>query len=288
MLKPLQKENLDSWEKALDDSNLHCYVPQERLEPLFDNSILNQIVNQQIVNRDNISYLTQKSPITNRSLNDSYIWSQILEEINFRGEAVVELGSGTSQVLDLALSFFDFKGSLIKVDYTKWGGINDSILKRPFSVALLAINIVTQTKDIPMSDLIAMNHFWDDLYMGLWSVDAQINYFDFAAHTFDEIDEYWKRAIREKQVYLPQVINLVKRLTDRINPGGYVIMKNYPSGYETHYRQVERVNFTFELSNLVSSTLKNNGLEEIRINLEKLHGPEGSKYPDSFFVLRKL
>ena len=287
MLKPVTKKDLDKWEKDLDDTNMHCYVPEEKLALLFDDGTSKLILEQGSLNKDNISYLNQKSAVVIRSLNNAYIWAQILQKADFHGSIAVELGSGTSPVLDIALALIGFGGILIKADYSKWEETNEKALRRSYKIELLAIDITKQTDEIPGTDSLAMNHFWDDLYMGLWATDSGVDYFGYAINKPEENNKCWAQAIIQKNKYIPKIKELIKQLAQKVHPGGLVVIRNYPSGFETNFRQVARVNFTFELTNLVAELFKETGLEELSINLDDIAGPLGSKYPGSLFAFKK-
>ena len=287
ILKPVNEKDLNKWEKALDDSNLNCYVPEGKLQLLFSDEDKKLILSQGSLNKDSISYLSQKNAIAVRSLNNGYVWSEIFSKINFNRKTVTELGPGTSPVLDIALGFLKYNGKLIKVDYSEYAETNEQLLKQHFDVQKLVLDIVKETDKLPKTDMFTMNHFWDDLYMGLWSADNNMDYFGYAINKIEENNKFWEQAINKKNKYLPEITKLIDKLSQKVNKNGFVIMRSFPSGFETHFNQTKRINFTFEITNFAVEEFLRNKFKQIPIDLNKINGPVGSKYPNSFFVLQK-
>ncbi len=279
--------DLESWEKELNTINAQCFVPSELLAKALPSSETERIVNTALTNQENISYHTAKTVISLRYLNDAYVWKGVLDAIHFKGQKIVELGPGTSVVFDLALSYANFSDEVVKVDYSQWEEIGQSRVLRNYQITPLAIDMVQEVTNVPNADLIVMNHGVDDLYMGLWAKDAGVDYFGYAISKYEENERCWQRAMKEKEKYLPVVRQFIQELAKKVNDNGFFIMKNYPSGFETEYRQLDRINFTFEIAEYIKEQMESNGLVTFPVDLSTIPGPSGSKFPDSFTILQK-
>lgn len=254
----MTKSLLKKWEKEMDDINV-----------------------------DNI-YYTTKSPISMRYINDGYVWSNIVRKIRFSANKVLELCPGNSLVIDLALSFLNFNGVLIKADLKRWNLEEKIRIKRPFRIKLQNLNVVQDVNKLIPSNLLILNHGIDDLFIGLWAKEAKIDYYGYTFKKIKENNKYWKKAMSKSEKYIKILKKFFQKLTDRIEDGGFIIIKSCPCGFETHFQQSERVNFTFQLTDLLVKEIKNCGFKIIDINLDDIPGPKGSKFPDSFRVLKKL
>jgi len=278
-------DKLRSWEAALDDVNATCYVPGSTLQAAFDEKTRNSLVSRPTNNKNNISYLTSTSPFAIRYLNDAFIWANLFERLKFDGNLVTELGPGTSRVIDIALAFVGFDGELTKIDYTEWKEPKDGVsLRHKFTIKPLALDVVKEAEILPKSGLLVMNHFLDDLFMGLWAKASDVDYFGHAINKIEENSKCWEAAIDMYDELVPTIFDFIENICKTIDPGNYIIIKNYPSGFETHFRQVRRVNFTRMLAEDVSEKISRNGFKRIDINQNEINGPEGSKYPGAFFV----
>ena len=291
--KLLKKQNLVTLEdlvlheKDLDHSNSNCYVPIDRLRKLLSLKNIREILAYRVKVKNNIKYTNAKNPICMGSLNSAFVWSHIIEQSKSKFNKIVELGPGKSIVIDMALSFLNFQGIFTKIDNTKWEKPDDSSLKKAFKGEFITADVVKNPDAIPASDIIIMNHFLDDLFMDLWAKKRKVDYFGPSFHSAEKGNEYWKCAIKENGVYIKLILSFVKKLATKVNLGGYIIIRNFPSAFETVSRQVERINFTTKLNTIVVEAFLNTGFTLETTILSDLVGFKALKYPDSFFVLKK-
>jgi len=287
MLQPVNKRTLAKWEVQLDDINSHCYLPSGALQQIFEQNDINDLLSQRLNNEQNISYLNARGPISLRYINDAYVWWNVLQQLHFDGSTVMEIGPGTSRVVDMALALGNYSGQLVKVDYTNWQEQpTDPFIRKRFNTISYALDITQDIKALPQVDLIVMNHFIDDLFMGIWAQSTGADYFGAAINRIDENTRCWNMAMQDASA-ARRSLNCIESLVTKVAPEGFVIIKSYPSGFETHFRQVDRVNFTFDLTNRVAAHLRKQGLHQIEVNLGRLAGPDGSRYPHSFLVFCK-
>jgi len=287
MLDRVTRESLADWEVQLDDTNQVSYVPEAELSAVFEPNTLVSILGRKLVNSENISYLTSHSAFSIRYINDAYVWAGVLRAAGFNGGNVVELGPGTSRVVDMALAFLGFDGQLTKVDYSDWPEENKA-LKQSFSARTVPIDIAAHPEQVPVADVLVMNHFTDDIFIGLWARIAGVDYYanDFVSE--DDNQTAWAQAIARASEIKPTIFNAFAVLAKRVRYGGLIAMKNYPSGFETHMRTVGRTNFTFALAEEISDMLVESGLQRVNIDLDAVPGAPGSKYPGAFAVFRRV
>ena len=283
----VNKKILKLWETELNDINRTCYASEEQLNKIFDNDILDIILKDKNSNKNNISYHTAKSPVSLRYINDALVWSKVLKYIKFDGKEVAELCPGNSIVIDLTLGLYNYKDTLYKVDFNKWSENKKRPIKRGFVIKAKTIDVIKKTREVPKSDLIILNHSIDDLFMGLWSEDNGVDYFGRAINIFKENDKFWKKAIANNKKQIGVLMKFAKDLAGRIKKGGYIIIKNYPSGFETNYFQIDRINFTYELTLKVADKIIKEGFSLKKIDLNKIKGPKGSKFNNSFIILKQ-
>lgn len=284
----VKEKTLLRWEKELDDINSNCYVSKELLSKTFSKSTLNAVVNNKLSNKDNISYHTAKLPVSIRYINDALVWANVIKHINFKGQKICELCPGNSIVLDLALCYLDFKNTVTKIDYSNWVDNEKGLIDRRFNVISKSIDVIREIQSIPQSDLILLNHGIDDLFIGLWATKYGVDYFGRAMSNYEENDTCWNNAIRNNTEHVKVLKDFVKNLASRVNKNGFIIIKIYPSGFETHYRQIKRINFTAKLTKILVNELKKYDLKQVNINLNQIEGPSGSKFNESFFILKNI
>ena len=235
---------------------------------------------------ERLQYATYRQ-ITPRYLNDAYVWAGVLRDADYEGNKAVELGPGRSLVLDLALAILGFSGRLMKIDVTPWPSEGGIAFRKDFEVVFLGIDILQRFDRGPIGSLMAMNHLVDDLFMHHWATANGIDFFGEVIDHPAKSRAAWADAMADHWLYEPALMAAAEGLARRSPPGTLVVSKNYPSLYETTYRLVERVNFTFELTYRFMDVFRKHGFAAVELNLHSVPGAAGSKMPGSFIALRK-
>jgi hypothetical protein len=276
---------LELWAQHLHHANKHCWVAEAVLRTIFEEGE-GAVLGHRQWTPDQLKY-AEYQHVTVRYVNDALVWSEVLRAIDFRGQEVVELGPGRSVVLDMALAMLDFSGELLKVDQTVWRLPGEPVLRRGFSIASVMADVVHDTESTPIGDLLAMNHFVDDLFMGVWASAKGVDFFGELMDDPGMSAAAWEDAMAHSGEYSPTVMEVGRILGSRIPPNGLVVLRNYPSNYETHYRQVARINFTAALTRGFVEEFLDAGLAVVDVDMTRVLGPQGSKFPGSFCVLRR-
>lgn len=278
---------LELWENELEDVNSVCYFPTSEISTILDIGQLGDELTP-LKYTENISYHTAKYSISLRCLNNAFVWANVLAYLEFNGQTVCELCPGNNNVLDIALCLNRFEGQLNKVDYTVFADTGQSKIKRPFSTVHICIDIIEKVDEMPKSDLIVLNHAIDDLFIGLWAKDNDVDYFNKEMNDVDSNNQCWDRAIKNSDKYIEQLKEFAHKLTRRLNDGGFIVSSNYPSSYETKYRRINRVNFTKSLHEVISMAMSCENMIVVACDLDAIDGPKGSKYPESFLIHQKV
>lgn len=278
-------DTLTKWEHYLDSLNSNCYVDKKLLLKIFSMHTTNKVLKTKLLNSDNISYLNSNTPFSSRYINDAFIYYNIINSLDCFPYTITDACSGISKVTDIALAFYGFDGNFVKIDYNKNIFNKNAILKHKYSIEYYTFDMVQETANIPKSDIIILNHAIDDLFMGLWSNDTKTNYFD-CFNKIEESNKCWKAAIDNSEKYIKILSEFIIRLSKRLNENGYIIIKNYPSGFETQFKQFERINFTYNLTKRLIDVLVNTGLRRIEIKSDLENELKFFDINNMFFIVQ--
>jgi hypothetical protein len=279
MKYPLALEDLACWEEWLNHLNHECIVPASNLSKALFSEDMTAVLQRHVKSHQNIPYHSVQSHLSKRYINEAWIWAHVLQPL-LPVQKISELCAGASIVVDLALSYLGFDQSLTKIDYQSWEELNLHEIKKSYQHSFINLNVITDTDLIPETEMIILNHSIDDLYIGLWNERHQGNYWGEFCDC-DKVDASWELAMEERDIYLPILKTFIKKLTTRLKCGGHLIIRDYPSAYETHRKHLRRINFTREITQLL--------LQELTHMTQ--HIPElESAYPPSvqetFFIFR--
>lgn len=280
---PLALSDLKEWEDWLDYLNHSCIVPSNNLSHILTPAEISGILQRQVKSHQNIPYVISQAHLSKRYINDAWIWAQILQTL-FPVEQITELCGGTSILIDVALSYLKFDKTFEKIDYQSWDGMKHFEIQKSYRLTFKNLNVITQTGSIPKTDMIILNHSVDDLYIGLWDERHQQKFWeDFT--NWDKVDSSWELAMPERDLYLPILKDFFKNAIGRLNSGGYLIIRDYPSAYETHRKHLKRINFTRELTHSIIEDFTKVGLSKQK------HAIDASYHPlvqETFFVYKKV
>lgn len=283
----LQHQDLIHWEHFLDSINSTCYVPNYLLEKALPQNLIQELVNKPTKSQDNLHYIQKKSPLSLRYMNDALPWFKILSS-HPAAQTITELCPGSSVVIPLALSYAGYTGRFCKIDY-KNSEVTSDILRR-YQAINIDGNLLTSPEIIPSSDIIILNHAIDDLFIGLWAAKHQEPYFErFDVAHVDYLNTCWQRAICEEAEFYPVLADFFKKLPNHLNQDGIIIVRDYPSSYETWQKDLDRINFTRSLTTkLVQEMLDTKSVKLQQHDLDAIGLPEPSLLADTFFIMRKI
>lgn len=274
-LYPFTNKTLEIWQHHLNHLNEKCLVSEEVLTNIFEIKDLEPIFKRKLLGTEAINYLNPLAQFSTRYINEGWTWSKVLKLVS-EFKSCVELCPGKSVVIDLALSYNNYSSVLTKIDYRNWDQFEPLKIKNKFSYELLNLNVITDTASIPTTDLILMNHIVDDLLMGLWGLRHEIDFFGLWNDS-DKVDSCWEAVIEEGyEAYLPILKRFMCELIEKVNLGGHIILRDYPSAYETTRKQILRINFSRKLTLILIDELKENGMELLSYETD-----------ETFFILRK-
>ncbi len=249
-------------------------IPLEELTRIFDLKELEPVLQLKLTGMEAVNYQSLSGQFSNRYINEGWMWAHVLNQFNF--SSCVELCPGKSIVIDLALAFNGFEGVLTKIDYKTWEQFNPCEIKKKFSHSLLDLNVLTQTSSIPETHLFVLNHVIDDLLMGLWGERHSYGFFGIWTD-WDEVDRCWDRMIAEGLgSYQSTLKKFMRDLAGKLLPNGHIVIRDYPSAYETTRRQISRTNLCRELTLSLVQELIDSGLKPIKTDNK------------TFFILNKL
>lgn len=253
MKYPLAREDLVCWEEWLNRLNHECIVPEDSLFKALSSDVSASVLQRNVKSHQNIPYHSLQSHLSKRYINEAWIWAHVLQPL-LPLQRISELCGGASIVVDLALSYLDFDHTLAKIDYQAWEELNLHEIKKSYHQSFINLNVITDTDLIPETEMIILNHSIDDLYIGLWNERHQGNYWGEFCYP-DKVDATWEIAMEERDIYLPILKAFIKKLTTRLSRGGYLVIRDYPSAYETHRKHLKRINFTRELTQILVQEL---------------------------------
>lgn len=280
--KPLSLEELGPWEEWLDYLNSECIVPTNYLCKAFSEEAQALVLQTNKKNSQNIPYVNVQAHLSKRYINEAWIWAQTLNPY-LPSQKITELCPGASLVIDLALSYLSFDKSFEKIDYQIWKGPQEHSIKKPYQQTFRELNVIAHTDSITQTDVMILNHSVDDLYMGLWNERHDGKYWE-EFTDYEKVDSAWERAMPERDLYLPKLKTFFNSAAARLRPGGWLILRDYPSAYETDRKHLSRINFTKGLTFTLVQDLLYNGMTLHRPQLASAYHP---LVQESFYCLRR-
>lgn len=256
---PANLQTIAQWEQKLNSLNEQCTVPHHELARIFELKELEPILQRKPTGMAAVNYQSTSGQFSNRYINEGWMWANLLAHLKF--SECIELCPGKSIVVDLALAFNGFEGVLTKIDYRTWEQFNPCEINKKFSYRLLDLNVLTHTSSIPKTQLFLLNHVIDDLLMGLWAERHQYDFFGIWGD-WDEVDRCWDSAISDGLKPFHETLKQFMRdLAAKLLPQGHIILRDYPSAYETTRRQLARTNFCRGLTLSLVQELQDSGLK---------------------------
>jgi hypothetical protein len=281
MKYPLALDDLASWEDWLNRLNHDSIVPNGYLDKALSLDDRTAVLRRDVKSNQNIPYHSVQAHLSKRYTNEAWIWAQILRPL-LPAQRITELCAGASIVIDMALSYLDYDRLFTKIDYQSWDHLDRHAIKRRYRQDFLDLNVITQTDEIPKTDIVILNHSIDDLYIGLWNERHQRNYWGEFCDC-DKVDASWELAVQERDLYLPALKSFIVKIASRLNDGGHLVIRDYPSAYETYRKHLKRINFTRQLTQLLVNELLAMGMTQLV--------PELDSYPasvhETFFIRKK-
>lgn len=274
---------LRQWRQILSRAELECHVPEIALARILAPTHVDLLGKSQSTS-DAMSYARFR-PITNRYLNDAYVWANVLRQLGFVGRNVTEIAPGRSLTIALALALLEFDGELVLIDSVKWPSQSWESLRYRYSVLFHQVDIFSRPDLVEDANLLAMNHAIDDLFIGLWAAENNMDYFGPAMDSVEISNAAWANAMANPRKHLSRLTDLASRLCGALPLGALVVIRNYPSRFETYYEQVDRVNFVAELTARLVKVFEARGFQSVGVDLGRVAGHAGSKFPGSFWAL---
>lgn len=277
---------LRRWERLLQDASVTSYVPALELERALEGAEGDARV-LRVSPRDALVYATSRR-VTLRYLNDAYVWCLVLRLLQWDWRHVVEVAPGRSVVARLALAMLPFDGVLDEVDYRNWArdasGDGSAL---PFAIRQIQADVLTDPQLIPPADLIMLNHAIDDLFIGWWTGERGIDYYGEAMDDVEASVRIWAEAAANEAEGQEMLAEAAREIGRRVRPGGYVVVRDYPSAYETLHRLAPRRRLTMSLTRAYVQGMRADGFVDTEGNVDEAvaGGAPGSRYPGSFHVL---
>jgi hypothetical protein len=293
MYMDIDLHKLARWELFLDAINSTSYVPEDALAKALSIDHIAYILGKKTKSESNLPYLGKGSHVSLRYLNDAWFWAQVIS-LKPSYKSVVELCCGPSLTIDLALSYCNYKDIFYKVDYNVWSSPAAHVITRDYTVKPLYFNVITQTGETPLADILVLNHAIDDLFMGLWQEKRGISdYFMlFNEAGIPKLDDYWRRALNEEVSFINKIYEILRsfvlELPSYLTPGGLLVIRDYPCAYETWRKHIDRINFTRSLTiRLASELIAHDLVKCLGVNFKDLSDDQAEQVSDTFFVFQK-
>lgn len=276
--------SLRRWKVQLDLAASECQVPDSTLKRMFG-SECQRLFNTELPDQEYLSY-AKYDPMAIRYLNDALVWASVLKRTGASDGTVVEMAPGRSMTIPMALTMLDFSGELVQVDNVDWPNRPPAVLRSRFTLRRQQEDIFTFSQSPIRTDFLVMNHVLDDLFIGLWAKENDLDFFGPAMDEIEVSESAWRNAMSDSERYEATLMGLAAQLARSLAQGCALILRNYPSRFETYHEQVDRVNFMMGLTERFIGVLRDKGFIDTDVDVERIPGSLGSKYPGSFQVLR--
>lgn len=265
LLKRIKKRRLDE-NKFFNNSS---FEEIDLLKRAFSDEQTRELLKRRSKRSDAFYFSGKRFPLSRKYIKGALIWYTVLRQIKFNGSSISELLTGNSCQIDLALSFLNYKGKFYKIDRIPI--FEECKINKKFETMHKRLDVLSEPKKIPSSDLIILNHAVDDLFIGLWADDNKIDFFN-KLPSIKEDKQYWDMAMKNKEKYLPLFVKFAKTLVSKLKNNGYIILSDYISAYEIKFKLYERTLFIDELNNILKKEFIKMGLKMIKVNLQKDSG----------------
>lgn len=222
---------------------------------------------------------------------DSFLWREVIKsnvEISSCAD-VLELLPGTSITIPVALKSLKFKGTLARQDVTKKYDLSNYFEFNSFWVKK---NIFEFKDEVKGKSLIVGNHIVDDLiYFLNTSEQIDRDYFQEKEYVNPDLSLAKWKEIAQKNHYVSsrnKMIELFVEIVQLMDKGSTMILKQYPSTFSLINEDIVSINIQLGIFYDIYRYLKLvPDFECFFFDFDSVPTAPGSKYPNSFLVIRK-
>ena len=224
---------------------------------------------------------------------DSYLWKIAIQNANCVGlnGNILELLPGTSLTIPVALESLKFGGLLERIDCGQPIPLGNRF---HFLVNWIQSDIFKKSDYRIPYDIIVGNHIIDDLiyYLHSSNISPDVEFYNDVNYTNPYLSKKkWENISSGENLdhYVSLITNLLLKLVNNLKRNSALILRHYPSTFAMRNGDIRSINVQMQTFFKVAIALReSNDTFSQFMDLSKVPVAPGSKYPNSFLMLKKM